>query len=537
MSPRPPATAHKIETMRFHIAFDRGAAALSEQDGLASYLKNHFMPAVNDIFTQYAQSGQKVVIHSLEIDLGAVSLRNYKEELVARVKETLYFLLRDKIRAIRAGASGKDRIITHPESDLETIRYFLRRGLLPWTVGADAPQSPDDLVSGFTPAEFRELALYLKNEFAPDRIQRLVRQFSRQTIQTILKHAPPGIHPNISELSAALERARGPARGGGWGETESSNQSWERLIMALFSKNAKSPPEIEETLQAPGLPEGKAPPPPPRETPDFGPLETIILQAGFPGSESDLARYWQSLLRDWPEETRQVVLTTGKRPDSAQHIAARFPEPRIRELVHLIEPRNSGFIFKVGDNASLFHKAGKLKTPDLPVFKKQLWIFILSYLLVDRGDRFSKKEFLRRLLKRISSHYNVNHGDLLASLITLTKESGIPTTFKEEMLQILAEISHGEGEKDADHPPPQPPDLDMLRAIMTAATFSASEAEIGAYWRTITTKWPGETREFLYKHGKRKKARENLVERFGDSRIMLVIIHLEPENKDFIENV
>ncbi|MCP4694647.1 MAG: hypothetical protein GY859_41850, partial [Desulfobacterales bacterium] len=176
-------------------------------------------------------------------------------------------------------------------------------------------------------------------------------------------------------------------------------------------------------------------------------------------------------------------------------------------------------------------------------FKAFLWELILAHILVDRGDRFSKKEFLRRLLKRISSHYNVNHADLLASLITRTKESGIPTTFKEEMLHSLAQISHGEGEKDADRPPPprasrtQPPDLDMLRAIMTAATISASEAEIATYWRTISTKWPGETRDFLYKSGKRKKARQNLVERFGDSRIMLVIIHLEPENRDFIENV
>ncbi|MFQ6026092.1 MAG: contractile injection system tape measure protein, partial [Dehalococcoidia bacterium] len=128
------------------------------------------------------------------------------------------------------------------------------------------------------------------------------------------------------------------------------------------------------------------------------------LEAALLGGNARLVEeIWPVLLRDHPELVKEVFLQRCRPVQVRRGLASRLPEAMLSDLAGLFLPDARGLIQELLENQELLLSAIGLPTAGADSLKTRIWEFILSYLLVEGGDRLNKRNFVDGLLHRLES--------------------------------------------------------------------------------------------------------------------------------------
>lgn len=165
-------------------------------------------------------------------------------------------------------------------------------------------------------------------------------------------------------------------------------------------------------------------------------FENFLFTGALPfyaatGGVSGLEKNLDELFDAEPEKLVSLLLSAGQSEWVRKRLAYQFSEPFIEKAIRLLEPAEARFIIAYKNNVGNLHQRSPVVTADAQSFHKELWVFILTFLLVEKGSLFSRKEFARSTFKKIAAHFGIRYNDLLALL-------------KEGLADVNAEVNKSE---------------------------------------------------------------------------------------------
>jgi hypothetical protein len=152
-----------------------------------------------------------------------------------------------------------------------------------------------------------------------------------------------------------------------------------------------------------------------------GLLEHFLLTGSLPwwaagALLTDPIAVAERLINDNAEALKRVLLSTGQQDLVRRRLIRQFPEATIRAMVTVLEPGEAAFIFVYSSDIVQVQEREPLFRQDSSEFRESLWIFILTYLLVDRGSNFNRKIFVRSTLTQMARQYNRGYAELITML-------------------------------------------------------------------------------------------------------------------------
>ncbi|GAA3625604.1 contractile injection system tape measure protein [Flavivirga jejuensis] len=126
------------------------------------------------------------------------------------------------------------------------------------------------------------------------------------------------------------------------------------------------------------------------------------------------------LLNDWyPFYKRELKdITKGmqkkqhRQSDFAKQLANTLPEKKIHKIIGYIEPEDKTIILHfIASSISVV--VLQSLTDKLTDFKKAIYSFVLSYILLKKGYNFSKKQFVANQIKQLAQHFDIAYNTLL----------------------------------------------------------------------------------------------------------------------------
>lgn len=145
------------------------------------------------------------------------------------------------------------------------------------------------------------------------------------------------------------------------------------------------------------------------------------------------------LLKKHTTELVALLRRAGKQESVRKRIAFQFREPLLVKIIHTLEPSNGNRIITYMEELEKT-RTRSIQNADRQHFKKAKYLFVLNYLLVERGSAFNTRSFVRSLIRQMAAHYNINyHGLLLELTRHLHNYLGSPVR-KYGLLHIIRDI-------------------------------------------------------------------------------------------------
>ena len=464
------AGIHKISKASFNIYFNDEEFALQQQAHLDSFIKKRLCPIMEDIFDKHSANGKIFRIDQIEVDLGNIDACSYQIRMEELFRERLEAALKEKLGGIFSGRTEDGNVITAFQSEVEFAEYFLIYGVLPWTGDNRGGFNLDDVVFKALMFGNKKFISFLKkNMLVQDIRRRMVRQFSEKTIEKVLTLLFPSEKSRLVFIEALCLILRDnffQAKGVAapqimiWDLAfdfmcgmENAGKIDEALFLTLIAEQLASHLDIkasdiyEVLIRKLNVKDADV-----KGRRRFGGLRlqkeaenvsqtlvSALLNAIEFGITTDFNCTWKKIVTEFPEIVRRTILSLGKKSTVRRKIIDLFTEQQIQELVTIIEPEESGFVESFTNNVSALPKDKTILKFDLGRYRKQVWEFVLAYLIVEHDGKFNKKEFVKSVIKSISDHYNLRYTDLLAAL---KKTFGLlaDSYFKSGVLDILLEF-------------------------------------------------------------------------------------------------
>jgi hypothetical protein len=268
----------------------------------------------------------------------------------------------------------------------------------------------------------------------------------------------------------------------------------------------------------------------------------------------DPLRVMEQLLNNDAIGLKVLIERVGQHHYVRQRLVLQFPDEVIRQIISLLEPAEAEFIFNYHATAAKVHSEDKLVTSAADSeFEKALWLFILTYLLVDRGSLFNQRSFVKSTLGQMAHHYNRQYAELLSLLTIALNSENLYAGQRGYLPLIIRELSVEEAgisyqnqnnnNLKSKHQDTEllNDDIEIIKHFLVfgslpwwAEPYNADQVEeifivlIGAAPRVL--------RKLILSAGQNEGVRKRIVKTFDDSTIARIIELLEPVNAPFIIN-
>lgn len=475
---------HRVDELRFELAFPTERAALDGTARWETWLADRLLPIASEVFDEFSRPGAVRRLAALSVDLGELRASSSDAELERRAREALRTALQRALR--EAGATETDAALelTHRAADLEALTHFLRHGTLPWSAQGGDRGGFDALFCRVLDASGSAFVAWWRGAAHDPRVaRRLAHQAPPEVLSRLAALLAPGRETFLVAVVAAVERllsAPEIARG----RDGARATAWEAVLAAATASASGVPaPGVfarqvlvtaarlragegegaDRTLAAIAahLEHAAVPEPDPggalhalkaaarpSVTPDVGATDrgrtealwhATLDRAVLRGDPRAVRNAWPMLVREQAALVLAVVRLRGRLARVRRRLADGFTEPMLGDVVHLLEPLHAGFIVEIVHRPELF-QAAPPPAPGPEALRRRLWEFTLGYLLVERGGRFNKHDYLASLLRQRAAHDNVAYGDLVQSLVGLLEVVTAPSALQGEMLGLLREL-------------------------------------------------------------------------------------------------
>lgn len=139
---------------------------------------------------------------------------------------------------------------------------------------------------------------------------------------------------------------------------------------------------------------------------------------------------------------KQLIVKVGQHSYVRQRLVYQFSGQVIRNIITILEPGQAAFIFDYHASVVQTHQHEKLiEGATNTEFDKALWLFILTYILVDRGSLFNQKIFVRSTLGQMAHHYNRSYAQILALLAKALASYNLTDVQNNNLTLIIGELA------------------------------------------------------------------------------------------------
>jgi hypothetical protein len=146
---------------------------------------------------------------------------------------------------------------------------------------------------------------------------------------------------------------------------------------------------------------------------------TIFLMEGYlpwnyQNKEGSINQIMAELLQNNLSEIIAIIKKTGITHEQVRkRIAWQFDEKNITKIISALEPNNSTPIIEFTSVMTNLQTKETIVQTSTASFKKNLWFFILNFLLLERGTLFNKIAFMKSSILQMANHYNIAYSELI----------------------------------------------------------------------------------------------------------------------------
>ena len=278
-------------------------------------------------------------------------------------------------------------------------------------------------------------------------------------------------------------------------------------------------------------------------------LEYFLLTGSLPWWAAgallkDPAAVADQLIRDDPQGLRRLLLSTGQHEDVRQRLIHQYPETTNRRMVQALEPDEAAFIFVYHADIIHVRSAQPFFRQDIGEFRRNLWLFIFTYLLVDRGSNFNRKIFVKSTLTQMARQYNMEYASLLTLLFRALEATSPALVMRSALPGIIHTLFEEEERGVAPEPPPGPADLTeerigMIRSWLLHGRLPGRQAaydapSLSAIFTQLITEAPHAVHELMRSLTEQEGIWARIVDSFDEEAMKSLVRLREPEEAGFI---
>lgn len=255
------------------------------------------------------------------------------------------------------------------------------------------------------------------------------------------------------------------------------------------------------------------------------------------------------LFDDSPEQLKRLLLKIGVVEQVRKRLSQQFEAEIILGSIKLIEPFQVNFISRYFDNVVRIRKEKQIIQTQEKVFGQALWYFILSYLFVDMGGHFERKNFVKSTLSQMASHFNISYHTLLNLLSTAIQINPELIQSDKNFTRFIKELSE-ETTTDSEVNPAlsagtyleKVPEKDQFEALHYYLFFGSLPVEYSYYTpqkislllEVIVKKHPETFLNVIAKQHNSTLFTERLMLVASEVTLLAIIRVMETTNSDFI---
>lgn len=159
------------------------------------------------------------------------------------------------------------------------------------------------------------------------------------------------------------------------------------------------------------------------------------------------------LLRTEREAFMSMIRKVGRKEKVRKRIAWQVEDLTIRKLVQNLEPNNYETIFSLSDELVKLRKSSSLVQTETVEFRKNVWWWILNFLLTERGTLFNKIAFTKSVIQQTANHYNMDYHQLLGLIQKAMELMAEKTVVRSDFMVAILAITDEKKGKDGSQKP------------------------------------------------------------------------------------
>lgn len=488
----------------FDIRFHSAMLAVEHQETLASMIKTDLLQVLDEVLSDAVPCDTVLDLETLEIDLGRVQCTDYREELPKRLRKQLkeYFdqLLSDNGPETLLPA----RRLSLEENAVETLRFFLLHGFLPWN---QVELSLEELETTFLrclQTTNEEFFRFIRDTRHRDRIlKRIVAQFAPATVLELI-HA---LHRNQGAATATVPVAPPSPHG---------RQQLLRYLQAAVTKKKS----------AGGLPSA---------------LEQRLTKALQTGDALHINHQWSFLLREHDVELLAALAFHGREALVRKRIAEGFPESMVRDILALLEPVESEFVETLTQHPELFSARTFVGRQERMAQKRLLWEFTLGYLLEARGSLFNRKSYLASLVGQLAAYSNIALNELLITTEEILLTVDLPPALTSGLFTLLQELLEAsmpvQSTSGKDHRVETQKDHAQQWQQIGEILLHGLPEDLEQNWQLLKQEDSSRLRDLIFQAAADQTRRRSLVDRLSKTMYWEILTLLAPGEAVFLEQL
>jgi hypothetical protein len=114
-----------------------------------------------------------------------------------------------------------------------------------------------------------------------------------------------------------------------------------------------------------------------------------------------------------PSGLRALITRIGQNEYARKRMVFQFGEDSIQKIIQVLEPSESAYILGYHKEVVSIQQKEQLVQAETTTFAKAVWLFIVTYLLEDRGSDFNRKAFVKSTLVQMAAWFNVSYYELI----------------------------------------------------------------------------------------------------------------------------
>ncbi|WP_264537877.1 contractile injection system tape measure protein [Flavobacterium sp. N1736] len=176
-------------------------------------------------------------------------------------------------------------------------------------------------------------------------------------------------------------------------------------------------------------------------------LTVFLLKGYFPwnyqNKEVSVNQIMSELLQNNVAEILAVIKKEGiAHQEVRKRISWQFDEKNITKIIAALEPNNSASIIEFSSIMVNLQVKETIIQTSASSFKKNLWFFILNFLLLERGTLFNKLAFMKSSILQMANHYNIAYFDLILLIENTIVKLSDKTTQNNNFIESLKILTH-----------------------------------------------------------------------------------------------
>lgn len=132
----------------------------------------------------------------------------------------------------------------------------------------------------------------------------------------------------------------------------------------------------------------------------------------------DMLQLFSDVLTKEQANLKKLLAELGHFEYVRKRLSLQFPATLIVRVIEILEPQEASFIVHFHHDITGLNREKNIVHGESSAFEKDIWYFILTYLLTQSGPSFNQKQFIKSNLTQIASNYNISYLQLLNILGT-----------------------------------------------------------------------------------------------------------------------